>query len=140
MIRIGGSLSAFLLLGLYGESGVGHRLKPFLGYEFAGNTAYTVGLVVDTHQSGLQMFYELLLSLSQMSGFFFAQSHGSLFESLECGGSVGHIVAFGVVYGGAIHVVVAFGLIELGEDYLAEFLKLLVAISCLFAHNLIFSA
>ena len=48
-------LATFLLLhlSLNGHRGVGHNHQTFLGDKFARNTADAVGLILDTHQSGI---------------------------------------------------------------------------------------
>lgn len=60
-----------------------HRHKTLLRDKLAGFTAYAIRLVLDPHQCGLKMLYELHLTLCQSTGLFLVKDSRSLFKHLE---------------------------------------------------------
>jgi hypothetical protein len=59
------------ILGLYSKGCMGHKAKTLLGDELACNTAYAISLVLDAHKSCFEILDELVLTLSELAGFFF---------------------------------------------------------------------
>ena len=127
----------FVLLAVDAERGVGYRAQALLGNELTRGTADAVGLVLDAHESGLQLLYELALALGQTRGLLLAESVCTLFKHLEGGRRVGHVVAFVVHERGAQSVVLALCLFYLGKDKLLEFLEFFVGIACFFRHGFV---
>ena len=70
---------------LNAECSVGHKPESLLGYQFAGNTADTVGFIFDADKGILEVLYELILTRSQLARFFLEREEAPSSSTLKVG-------------------------------------------------------
>ena len=97
-----------------------------LGMSFSGYTADTVGLVLGVRMSVLELLDELLLTTGQLSGFFFRETLGTVFQHLECTGGIVGAVFIRSRELCLQHIQFMARFFELLHDDLTEFLQFLI--------------
>ena len=112
-----------------------HSAETLLGDKFAGLATYAIRLVLDAYKRILQMLYEFKLTRGKLAGLLFGEGCRPLFKHLECGRSVGDVVAVGVVDVGAEGVILLLSLGEFFKDQGFKFLKLFITVTLLLAHS-----
>lgn len=120
------------LFGLDAQRSVRYDFESLFRNQFARFAAYSVGLVLDTHESRFEMLYEFELSLGEPARLLFREGSSSFFQHFKGGRRIFRVVAHRVGDGRTQQFVVGFRLFELVEDDGLEFGKFLVRVSGFF--------
>ena len=69
------------------------KTQPLFRDQFAGHTADSVSLVLNTHKSGLKILDELILPLGELAGLFFGELVSAIIlNSLERGCGILNVI------------------------------------------------
>ena len=121
--------------GFDAERGVGNCTEAFFGDEFARDTTYAVGFVLDAYECGFETLDELLLASGHVGEFFFGLGHRAFFKHFIGRHGVVHTIAIFARQGVHNLLILSLGEFDFGIDELLELFKLFVRVAVFFRHD-----